>query len=202
MTDVALKIYPRGFLGRPLEPQVKLKAKPFEARLNALAVRVNVFTPQVNSVDANPMVESLYGKWINRAPETVGFDFKEKVLIAALGAFGTENFLDWYASQLYSPVFGDMHRRFLLDTLYFLINGRRNMSIENWTALVSVNDSGEKLEEFNPQEREFFGIKDPDAQYRQPQNRSLYEIIQLWVSHPSGFDDLVSTLHLLFGDLS
>jgi hypothetical protein len=29
MNELALKIYPRGFLGRPLEPQLKAK-RPFE----------------------------------------------------------------------------------------------------------------------------------------------------------------------------
>jgi hypothetical protein len=86
--EVALKIYPRGFLGRVLDTQLKLQPRPFEARLNALAVKVNIFTPQVNSVDANPIVESLYGQWINRAPETTSFEFRKKVMIAALSALG------------------------------------------------------------------------------------------------------------------
>lgn len=200
--ELALKIYPRGFLGRPLEAQLKLQPRPFEARLNALAVRVNIFTPQVNTVDANPTIEALYGQWINRAPETTSFEFRKKVMIAALHAFGTDSFYDWYSAQMLSPAFGDMHRRFLNDTLKFLMEGRRDMFIETWTSLVTVRDTGEKIEEFNQFEREFFGIKDPEAQYRSPMNRQLVGIIQGWMSHPSGFNDLVGTLHLLFGNLT
>jgi hypothetical protein len=200
--EVALKIYPRGFLGRVLDTQLKLQPRPFEARLNALAVKVNIFTPQVNSVDANPIVESLYGQWINRAPETTSFEFRKKVMIAALSAFGTDSFYDWFSAQMLSPAFGDMHRRFLDDTLVFLQTGRREMFLETWTSLVTVRDSGERIEEFNQHEREFFGIKDPEAQYREPMNRQLVDVIQCWVSHPTGFNDLVGSLHLLFGNLT
>lgn len=201
MAEVALKVYPRGFLGKPLEAQLKAKPRPFEARLSSLAVRVDLFTPQVNSVDSNPIVETLYGKWINRAPETTSFEFRKQVLIAALDAFGTDSFFAWFGAQPLSPAFGDMHKRFLEDTLLFLKEGRRTMSLENWASLVRLDDAGERNLELSPLAKEFFGVKVPDAQYREPQNRDLVTIIQKWVSHARGFDDLVSTLHVLFGDL-
>ena len=200
--QVALKIYPRGFLGKPLEAQLKTKPRPFEARLSSLAVKVNLFTPQVNSIDANPTIETLYGKWINRAPETTAFEFRKQVLIAALSAFGTDNFLEWYAAQSLSPAYGDMHRRFLEDTLLFLQEGRRTMSLENWSALLTVQDSGERVSDITSEAKEFFGIEEPDARYRKPVNRSLTVIIQKWVTHARGFDDLVGSLHLLFGNLT
>jgi hypothetical protein len=201
MNELALKIYPRGFLGRPLEPQLKAK-RPFESRLNALAVKVNIFTPQVSSVDANPHVEALYGQWINRAPETTSFEFREKVLNAALSAFGTDSFYEWYAAQVHSPAFGDTHKRFLEDTLLFLQTGKRTMFVETWSALVTIQDGGERTAEFTEPAKEYFGIPTPDAQYRKPQNRDLTSTIQQWVSHARGFDDLVGTLHLLFGNLT
>ena len=202
MSDFQLKIYPRGFLGKPLEAQLKMKAKPFESRLNALAVRVNIFTPQVNSVDANPVVESLYGQWINRAPETTSFEFRKKVLIAALDAFGTDNFYEWFVAQHASPAFGDLHKRFLEDTLFFLQNGRRQMDLMTWTSLVTINDSGERSFETPELAREFFGIADADHQWRRPTNRKITEVIQTWLTHARGFDDLVGSLHLLFGNLT
>lgn len=202
MSDFQLKIYPRGFLGKPLEAQLKMKAKPFESRLNALAVRVNIFTPQVNSVDANPVVETLYGQWINRSPETTSFEFRKKVLIAALDAFGTDNFYEWFAAQHASPAFGDLHKRFLEDTLFFLQNGKRQMDLMTWTSLVTINDAGERLFETTELAREFFGIADADHQWRRPDNRKITEVIQKWLTHARGFDDLVGSLHLLFGNLT
>lgn len=202
MSDFQLKIYPRGFLGKPLEAQLKMKAKPFESRLNALAVRVNIFTPQVNTVDANPVVESLYGQWINGRPETTSFDFRKKVMIAALDAFGTSNFYEWIAAQHASPAFGDLHKRFLEDTLFFLQNGRRQMDLTTWTSLVTINDSGERTEDWSDLAKEFFGIADADHQWRRSENRQLTEVIQKWLSHARGFDDLVGSLHLLFGNLT
>lgn len=202
MNDFQLKIYPRGFLGKPLEAQLKLKARPFEARYNALAVRVNIFTPQVNSVDANFIVEALYGKWINREPDTTSFEFRKKVWIAALDAFGTSNFYEWFAAQHASPSFGDLHKRFLEDTLFFLQNGRRQMDLTTWTSLITINDSGERFSEPSAAVKEFFGIADADHQWRRSENRQLTEVIQKWLSHARGFDDLVGSLHLLFGNLT
>ncbi|MDR3392214.1 MAG: hypothetical protein P4L77_10830 [Sulfuriferula sp.] len=198
----ALKLYPRGFLGAPLAPVLKIKPKPFESRLNALAVRVNIFTPQVATVDANPTVEALYGKWINRDPEMTSFEFRKKVWIAALAAFGTNNFFEWFYAQQASPAFGDMHRRFLEDTILFLQTGRRNLNLEAWTDLVTVQDSGDRSNVYSEDAKVFFGIADADAQYRRPQNRQLTEVIQRWSTHARGFDDLVVTLHLLFGNLT
>jgi hypothetical protein len=202
VNEVALKIYPRGFLGKPLEAQLKAKPRSIASQLSSIAVKVNLFTPQVNSVDANPLVETLYGKWINRAPETTSFEFRKQVFIAALDAFGTDSFFHWYGAQMYSPSYGDMHRRFLEDTLLFLQEGRRTMSLETWAALVTIQDSGERVADLSDCAKEFFGVKVPDAQYRQPQNREIPEIIQRWVSHPRGFDDLVGSIHLLFGNLT
>ena len=202
MSDFQLKIYPRGFLGKPLEAQLKMKSRPFESRLNALAVRVNIFTPQVNSVDANPTVETLYGQWINRHPETTSFDFRKKVMIAALDAFGTDNFYEWFVAQHASPAFGDLHKRFLEDTLYFLQNGRREIDLTTWTSLITVSDSGERSAELTNEVKEFFGIPDADHQWRRSQNRQLTEVVQKWLAPARGFDDLVGSLHLLFGNLT
>ncbi len=202
MNEVSLKIYPRGFLGKPLDAQLKVQPRPFEARLNALAVRVNVFVPQVSTVDANPLVEALYGQWINRAPETTSFEFREKVMIAALDAFGTPNFLYWYGAQVHSPAFGDTHRRFLEDTIQFLSTGRRNLTLETWSALLTVRDSGEVVDEYSEVAKEFFGMPTPDAQYREFRNRGVGEIVQRWLIQPTGFDDLVGSLHLLFGNFT
>ncbi len=202
MSDFQLKIYPRGFLGKPLEAQLKMKSRPFESRLNALAVRVNIFTPQVNSVDANPTVETLYGQWINRAPETTSFEYRKKVWIAALNAFGTNNFYEWFVAQYASPAFGDLHKRFLEDTLHFLQEGRREIDLTVWTSLISVTDAGERDLELADDGKEFFGIADAEHQWRRADNRQLTEVIQKWLTHARGFDDLVGTLHLLFGNLT
>lgn len=198
----ALKIYPRGFLGAPLAAQLKIKPRPFESRLNALAVRVNIFTPQTSSVDANPDVEALYGKWINQEPGWNSFEFKRSVFISAFGAFGTKDFFEWFYSQQASPAFGDMHRRFLEDTIVFLQTGRRNLNLEAWASLITVRDSGERVNVYTEEAKVFFGIADANAQYRRAQYRQLPEVLGQWLSHARGFDDLVGTLHILFGNLT
>jgi hypothetical protein len=195
-----LKLYPRGFLGKPLEARFSTKRRLGDSQYSGLPVSVKLVTQQMNSVDANPTVEALYGRWINRAPATTAFEFRKQVLNAALDAFGTDNFFYWYTAQAGSPAFGDLHRDFMEDTLHYIQTGQRKMCLENWQALLTTDDSGERSEELSSAAKAFFGIKTPEEQWRSPQYRRLDEVIQKWCSQPTGFEDLLSTLHVLFGN--
>jgi hypothetical protein len=157
-------------------------------------------TPQQNTADANPVVETLYAQYIKRAASTMSFEFREKVLIAALDAFGDKNFYSWYKTQLQSPAVGDVHLRFLDDVLRFISTGRRQMSLETWASFLQMNDAGERPQEFTPTAQEFFKIY-KDGVYPSISQYSLANVIQQWLSQPGGIEDLLGTLHLLFGNL-
>ena len=199
MVDIVFKQYPRGFLGKPLAAQYVKKRTALQARQGNLNAVINVFQPQTNTLDPNPDVDSLYNEWIDRGAEVVNFDFREKVLIVAMDAFGTADFRRWYEAQLLSPVYGDLHGRFLEDTLQFIEIGQRTMSLQNWMALVNERDTGERQSVLGDKAKAFFGIPVPGFRDRRSQNEFLLPIIQQWNTHPSGFEDLLLTLHILFG---
>ena len=112
----------------------------------------------------------------------------------ALGAFGKYSFFHWFQWQYDSPMAGEMHGRFLLDTLQFLEKGRRSMCLENWSALITIDHSGSGIGKLPPEAREFFAIGKSYGR-----DVDLASILQLWNSHPSGFEDLLGSLHILFG---
>lgn len=209
-TGSALRLYPRGFLGKTLPPRLVIKPRPFDLRIRTTPI-AGIVIPQQNTADASAAVEMLYAQTIRRAAATMSFEFREKILIVALDAFGTASFTDWYATQPESPSFGDTHQRFLDDTLHFIRHGRRDLSLESWASFLLPFDGGRRLAhvsettgENGPGEtaEEFFSY----MQSTQPIAAGhgtvlLADVIQQWTSRPGGIDDLLGTLHLLFGNL-
>jgi hypothetical protein len=196
-----LRLYPRGFLGRALSPRLAVKPRPFDVRIRTTPI-ASVVTPQQGVAEANAAVEMLHAQYVRRAAVTMSFEFREKVLIAALDAFGTVSFTDWYHSQPESPAFGDTHQRFLDDTLRFILQGRRYLSLESWASFLLPTDAGIRPVEGGEIEEEFFSYMES----AQPVTGGtgtvlLADVIQQWTSRPGGIEDLLGTLHLLFGNL-
>lgn len=195
------KLYPRGFYGRVLPPQFVPAKSKVQARMTSLQVRVNIVQPQMNTLDPNPDLEQFYRRWVGEGQGVNNFEFKEEVLITALEAFGTQNFYEWYSAQFQSPMFGDLHQRFLEDTLGFIESGTRSLSLQNWMAVINQNDTGARQQILGAKAAEFFGIPIPGHRHREAQNRMLLPVIQRWLSHPQGFEDFILTLRIFFGEL-
>lgn len=184
MAKTMLQLYPRGFLG--------------EVITSAAANRMG--QGNFRSVP-NPSIEALYVQYINRAVNTVTIEFRRKVLTVALKAFGTRDFEVWLSSQRQSPVAGENHTGFLEDTLQFLMEGRRSLDIASWQTLVEMADHGERAHDHSERAKEFFGISSNGVN-REPRNRSMVDVIQLWCSYPGGIEDMLCTMHVLFGNIT
>jgi hypothetical protein len=197
--DAGIKLYPRGFVGSRLPIRLAVKPKPYEIKIRS-AIQVGIVQPQQVTADPNHVVETLYAQYLKRSADTLSFEFREAVLIATLNAFGYPNFYTWYMVQLQSPALGDMHMRFLADTLGFLMTGRREMRLETWAHLIKCND--EVLRPIAPcaTAKKYFMMENRAV----PADTELFTLentIQLWCEKPQGIEDLLGTLHLLFGNL-
>lgn len=193
------KLYPRGFLGAPQGPKIEKMPRPFDEQLSRVQTQFSLLRPtESNSLVPNQNVESLYSEYINNGARVLDFDFRKRVLITALNAFGTTMFDMWYQKQTTSPAFGDLHSQFIDDTLRFIADGKREMSVETWGSLLTYSDKGELHREVSEYAAEFFGIS-TRGYNRHRRNATLVEIIQQWTSKPNGFEDLLCTLHVLFG---
>lgn len=192
-----LKLYPRGFLGRMLGTRIERRSGLRENNLGFSLQKLNVMRDPKSFEEANAAVEALYGQYIKQAVKMSDFDFRRDVLVTALNAFGTHDFYTWYVAQFRGPSCGDLHRRFLDDTLSYIMNGHRDLSLENWDALLEITDAGAEKFVVSDTARQFFGIRETNVPY---EGRSrLTDVIQMWCSQPNGMEDLLGTLHILFG---
>lgn len=197
----SLRIYPRGFLGDLILPQSVHTPRPFNNTLHEKLYVINDMSMRPSNEQAippNPHVESLYSAYIRNDDAVVTFEFKKKILQAALKAFGTSRFDLWYFTQQESPAASELHGRFMRDTLKFIREGKRDMALETWADLIVINDHGGTIKTKTIESDEFFGVSSNGVR-RYPQNSKLTEVIQMWVSKPNGLEDLLGTLHILFG---
>lgn len=200
------RLYPRGFIGGAIPPTVVPKQKHTQGE-QIQSFIMNLHNAADNSVAPNAGIESLYGQYLRGNLASEMHEFRERVFIAALNAFGTKNFFDWYVIQTEAASTGSIHTDFLEDTLKFISTGKRDMCLENWQALIKMgaNNGNSGM---SPKAKEFFGILNdrPLSDFAKTNDEAfelarLESIIQRWCSVPGGFEDLLISLHILFGDV-
>ncbi len=188
-----LRMYPRGFLGSAEAlPQTERTSNSFSDEVrNRIQYKANEENRKKNGIPANPDVERLYSAYIKRSYQIGAFEFRKDVLRVAIRAFGVKNFQSWYLSQHQSPACGDLHSRFLLDTIKFIYSGKRDMSLETWAALLNMTDEGNDIGPLPEEAKKFF---------EHGYNDNLLDLIQTWCKKDNGMEDMLGTLHILFGN--
>lgn len=131
-------------------------------------------------------VELLYDMLVDKAHNHGTWAFQSAVIDQALRLFG--DFHDWAEAQRKDPHITGYNARFIEDTLKFIETGERDLCHENWMALVNEN----------PHAAQLAGAHERAAP-RLWQSPSTVTALQKWCSHPNGVEDLLCTLHLLFG---
>jgi hypothetical protein len=194
----AMRMFPRGFIGAAPPPLVGRAARPFENIVDAHSFHFSTFIAKGLKLPDNHEVEALYASYIKQAPSVTSVDFRLRIIRAALAAFGSDDFGNWIIQQYQCPAVGTMHRRFIDDTLRYIHTGRREMSPMTWAEIIEITNN-DKASEYSKEVRAYFG----DTSYAaNPFNNSIkvVDLIQMWVSVPNGIEDLLLTLHVLFGN--
>lgn len=191
-----LRLYPRGFLGAVLQgDELQMRPGYLENNRGFHSIQVRDLKSRDAYDQPNPQVQLLYTQYIQQSVDSENFDFRRQVLQTALSAFGTPYFNEWFEAQFKNPTAGDLHGRFLVDTLRYIQDGRREMSVQTWSSIVTLESAkGGRIGEMPQYAREFFRIGQP---YKRPCKMS--DIVQDWCAHPAGFDDLLGSLYVLFG---
>lgn len=134
-------------------------------------------------------VELLYKTLIDRNTNTRSWAFSRTVLTNAMRLFG--DLQEWTREQLSNPNIVGYNREFIKDTLNFIQTGRREMPVLVWFDLVTEGGVGhhahaipQRLHESKPV------LKASD---------DSIQLLQSWISQPNGLEDLLTTMHLLFG---
>lgn len=187
--------YPRGFLGFDIGLPIETRGGGLDSLLSS--IKFNKVYDESRRVISNDKVEAMWLQVVNGERFTDSFDFREKILLLALHAFGTTNFLQWCRLQESSPYLTDMHKRFINDTLAFIENGKRSVNVISWQHLITPRKLTNADE--SPQIRyDFFGNGGYNG--KNLRNIDLKDVLVKWVSQDNGFYDLLGTLHVFFGD--
>lgn len=138
----------------------------------------------------DPRVHALFVEFTNFPKQAVTWDFQKRLIDLAQEMFAGE--YSWFIRQDANALLTDQNYAFVLDTVRFIATGTRKFSIHTWPALVTyevpiVSESVEGR-------REIYLLVDKLSVPTQAD-----KFLQQWLSHKGGFDDLMYTLHLLFG---
>lgn len=191
------RLYPRGFVGGI--PATKMeRMEPRETRIHHDQGRIVISQPGDNDLCVNDEVDELYASYVKNLPGVTTIDFRNQVLKAALHAFGSMSFYRWYCAQRASPGMGDLQYRFLADTLGYLQGQRRSMDMPMWEDLLTATQAVETSPAYVAASEKFFGVH--PTMSKADRNDDLIDVIQMWCSRPNGIEDLLQSLHLLFGN--
>jgi hypothetical protein len=194
-------VYPRGFVGAELSVVQKVN-RGIQINLSNISSVIGAMGGDRETYPHNEEVNAIADTVLRDLAVVETFDFRKRILLTAMSAFGTKSFYYWYRAQYKSPIFSDNHSRFLDDTLSFITNGHRELDCSIWLRVLSFDDShptyeiaaAQRDDGMSEKARAFFGGAAED------QNLSLNDVIQKWVSHNGGFEDLAITMNILFGN--
>lgn len=140
--------------------------------------------------DGDESIELLYKVYVDRSAHTKSWSFYKNVLQNALRLLGDPE--TWFTSQLANASLVGYNRQFLLDTLKYIETGARELPVESWYDLVG---------ESSPRQRTLFAESGERyaAMVLPTASESSLRFLQQWIGRRYGFEDLLLTLHLLFG---
>lgn len=185
--------YPRGFVGYSVGwPIVRI---PNDLSVSNAAARfANVTARERVSVCAGN-VEALYKAFMTQQRSSKSLDFIEDLYAIAVNAFGTTSFYDWLHMQTQNPYFTTDHRDFLNETLEFIFGSERKISMGSWRMVIHLhlNETGAVTKDYRYQQ--FFIAQDKSDQ-------AVTSVVRRWLARPGGAQDLLATLHILFGEVN
>lgn len=139
-------------------------------------------------------VTDIYNDWCGDSKLLKSMEFRERILSAAFKSFNSLSLYSWLQMQSMPETTGSLHEKFLDETLNYIVTGKREINIVQWirlleadTKTLSVNFSFDK---------QFDRTRFTHTNF---ESNLTTDIVQRWVSLPDGFQDLMISLHVIFG---
>lgn len=194
-----LKIYPSGFLGSANV----IQTEPIDMIVNVKNLlnrtRVNKSTPYTASQEIALMWEEA----LMNSKEFKSFEYKEKILVLAMKAFGTRLFKHWIDAQVDNVMSGDTHYRWIDETLKYVLEGTpRSFQFNTWLTVLSAARPDTEAKGYSKVMYSHFGNGRPtilQGPGRNPRTMTVVDFIHAWVSRENGIEDLTASLNVLFG---
>ena len=134
-------------------------------------------------------VNDLYDSWCKFPAKIREFEFREQILLSAMKAFNVDSIYKWIDAQNKLAQMSNYHDKFLEDTFNFILGRPRCIELPQWVKLIEF--------EHHPRaialnyDNFFHGGCLPSG---------LPELFNLWLSRPNGFEDLLQTAYVIYGN--
>lgn len=127
------------------------------------------------------------------------FDFRERVIKSFKTAVVLKTLKEWMEIQTSSPYFTSLHRKYLLDTIRFILGSNREISVESWYNMIEPREINEE------DKRIAFKIDTLFESGNEPYRNSkcpirMRDLISLWLSREDGFKDMLYFVAIVFGN--
>lgn len=208
------QMFPRGFLGGKIVSPPKRPRTQQETELNNLEVALALPIDH-RALASNHHIVNLYKEYMNLRSERISFEFSERIILAALEAFGTTDFVEWLHVQHESPRTSDNHRDYIDDTILYLLTGRRRIPNVLWCNILSSSSAQTNQTPMSVVCRDFInnhltsnsGSSQTDSIVGEPGsgrqlNASTRYVIRCWLTKTNGIGDLLSTLNVMYGGIT
>jgi hypothetical protein len=141
-------------------------------------------------------INDIYEDWRGDKTLMKSMDFRERILKAAKDAFNSYSIYQWFLMQGNTETLTELHQRFIYDTLSFVQGQKRSIEAVQWIRLL---EASEKTQGVKIDVDKYFD----NVNFKQEANFSssaLSTFLVTWTSQPNGFEDLMITLFVIFGD--
>ena len=137
-------------------------------------------------------VSELWAKYTSPNNQSTSWSFRRKVISAAKRLLTANT--NWFLQQEKNPNIVEYNYQFVVDTLRFIGTGYRRINVYAWSDLVShaPADGLDGVGERDDIAKAFHDLK---------LDVSIDALLQLWCSRPGGFDDMINSINILFGDI-
>ena len=140
-------------------------------------------------------VDDLYEVWRKTPNKLREFEFRESVLTAAYYAFNIKSIYKWIEMQSLSTKTSSIHNAFILETVSFVYGGERKVQLPQWIRLIEASREARAVK--IDIDKFFDTEKYPNVVTH---SNLLTDFIVSWVSQPNGFEDLLLSLYVIFGN--
>lgn len=141
-------------------------------------------------------VDELYEEWSKNNTLIKTMEFREKIIKAAKNAFNNISIYNWLNIQKYANTVTSTHVNFISETIDFVLGSPRSIQTSQWIRLLEVS---EKAQSINLDIDKYFNKNNIQNQVKFSSSL-LTDFIVTWVSQPNGFEDMLLSLYVIFGD--
>lgn len=143
-------------------------------------------------------ISELYNLWCGNPNCLKDFDIREQLLHITKLLFGQHSFFKWLRLQTEHADLSDLHKTFLIETLEYLVGQPRRLETAQWIKLLekAIKSEGVKINIERFFDKELYHSVDPLSLLPS----TLIDILVIWTSKPRGFEDLLLTLYVIFGN--